>query len=169
MQDASKEKLSLLVDDQLDKQQAYTLLKSLQHDRESQAKLKRYHLIQQAMRNDRCLMATDDFVDKLHQSLRQEPTVLAPRSEKHTVEWQKTARLAVAASIALVAVIIFGSMEKFMHTFDRADMVASFAQDQEPSETVRFKEYLAAHDNVWYANQNLGGQHYARLTGSQQK
>jgi hypothetical protein len=66
-------------------------------------------------------------------------------------------------------VIVFGSVEKFMRPMAEADTVALSGQEKEPSENVRFKEYLAAHDNVWYANQNLGEQHYARLTGSQQK
>ena len=168
MQEAHKEKLSLLVDDQLDEQQAYQLLKSLQHNQAMQAKLKRYHLIQQAMKNERCLTASDDFVDKMHQRLREEPTILAPR-RKHTVEWQKTARLALAASVALVAVIVLGSLDKFMQPMSGADRMASLEQNQELSENARFKAYLAEHDNVWYANQNLGGQQYARLTGSQPK
>lgn len=168
MKETDSEKLSLLLDDQLDKQQAYHLLKSLQHDDEKKAKFKRYFLIQQALKNDHILMASDDFADKLHQRLRQEPIILTPR-RKNTVEWQKTARLGLAACVALVAVIVFGSVEKLMRPMAEADTVALSSEEKEPSENVRFKEYLAAHDNVWYANQNLGEQHYARLTGSQQK
>lgn len=168
MKEPDFEKLSLLIDDQLDKQQAYYVLKSLQHDEEKKAKFMRYHLIHQALKNDDILMASNNFADKLHERLLQEPVILAPRRNT-AVEWQKTARLALAACVALVAVLVIGSVEKFMHPVSVTDSVALSDVEKEPSENLRFKEYLAGHDNVWYANQNLGEQHYARLTGSQQK
>lgn len=168
MKDTDFHKLSLLVDDQLDQQQAYSLLKTLQHNDEKKAKLKRYHLIHQAMKSDHILLAADDFADKLHERLKQEPVLLIPR-RSNSVEWQKTLRLGLAACVALVAVIIVGSVNKFMRPMGTSGLAAVSAKENESSKNLRFKEYLAAHDNVWYANRNLGEQQYARLTGSHQK
>lgn len=159
------EKISLLIDDQLDNAQAADLLKFMKDDSELQEKWRRYHLISQAMKNDHCLTASSGFADKIHQQLRDEPIHFLP-STKPTVAWQKTVGLAAAASVALVAVIIFGTLEKHTKPMAGVNTVARQMPQSDPT-NARFKEYLQAHDNGWYVNNNVGGQQYARLAGYQ--
>jgi sigma-E factor negative regulatory protein RseA len=167
MREQINEKISLMVDDQLDCSQAYDLLKTIQHDPDLQAKLKRYQLISQAMKNDQCVTTRSDFVDKIHQQLRDEPAYLLPRKNQ-AIAWQKTVGLAVAASVALVAVIVFGTIEKQMQPLGGANTIAQHLP-QNDQMNAQLNEYLQAHDNVWYGNSNVGGQQYARLVAYQQK
>ena len=169
MQRQHDEKLSLLIDDQLDRVQAAGLLKAMKGDSELEEKWRRYHLISQALKNDRCSTASSNFADKVHQQLRDEPIHFLA-SRKPTVAWQKTVGLAVAASVALVAVIIFGTVEKNTQPIAGINTVARQVQvPQTDPMNARFKEYLQAHDNGWYVNNNVGVQQYARLAGYQGK
>lgn len=167
MQEQLNEKLSMLVDDQLESQQARELLKSLRDDAHLQAKVRRYHLISQAIKNDSCLTAGDDFAQQIHQKLRDEPVYLLSRKAKPSVGWQKTLGLAAAASVAMVAVLVFANSEKHTQTYERSQSLA--AAHAPATDNAKFKEYLQAHDNTWYVNNNVGVQQYARLAGYQQK
>ncbi len=168
MREQLNEKISLMVDDQLPPPQAYDLLKTINHNPDLQAKLERYQLISQAMKNDQCLTARSDFVDRIHQQLCDEPTYLLLRKNQQTVAWQKTVGLAIAASVALVAVIVFGTVEKQMQPLGGTNAIAHHSP-QTDQMNAQLNEYLQAHNNVWYGNSNGGGQQYARLVGYQQK
>lgn len=167
MQEQLNEKLSLLVDDELDNTQAYALLKALQHETELQAKLRRYALISQALKSEQCSLASPDFADKIHQKLKQEPIYFLPRKKTHD-NFKKSA-LAVAAS-AVLAVVWF-SANQLQHPVQPYADVNAIAQRSVQAEQMnaRFKEYLQAHDNVWYVNDNVGNSSYARLASYQQK
>lgn len=167
MQEKLNEKLSMLVDDQLQSQQAFELLKTLQHNEQLQSKFKHYHLISQALKADSCLTANSDFAERLHQKLRDEPVYLLPRKAKRNVDWQKTLGLAAAASVAMVAVLVFSNSEKHTQPFARDNAIVAV---QTPvADNAKFKEYLQAHDNTWYADNHVGAQQYARLAGFQHK
>ncbi len=165
MQEKLNEKLSMLVDDQLQSQQAAELLKTLCHDAQLQAKFKHYQLISQALKGDSCLTASGDFAEQLHRKLRDEPIYLLPQKAKRSVDWQKTLGLAAAASVAMVAVLVFSNSEKHTQPFSRGNELAAAPA----ADNAKFKEYLQAHDNTWYANNHVGAQQYARLAGFQQK
>jgi sigma-E factor negative regulatory protein RseA len=167
MQEKLNEQLSMLVDDQLHSQQACNLLKTLHHDAQLQAKFKHYQLISQALKGDSCLTASSDFAEQLQRKLRDEPTYLLPRQAKRSVDWQKTLGLAAAASVAMVAVLVFSNSEKHTQPFSRGNEIA--AAHVTAPDNAKFKEYLQAHDNTWYANNHVGAQQYARLAGFQQK
>jgi sigma-E factor negative regulatory protein RseA len=82
MQAQQNEKLSLLVDDELDAVQELSLLKTVKQDLELQAKLRRYALISQAMKTEQCSVASPDFAAKIHQQLKQEPIYFFTTQEK---------------------------------------------------------------------------------------
>jgi sigma-E factor negative regulatory protein RseA len=166
MQEQLNEKISLLVDDQLDEQQALGLLKTIKNDAVLQSKLQRYNLISQALKSEQCLVADKAFAEKIHQQLRDEPVYFIPRKQI-VVSWQKRG-LALAASVVLAMVWIFGSIEKQANPIAGINTVAKHSI-QPNQMNAQFKEYLQAHDNVWYVNNNVGGQAYARLAGYQQK
>ena len=161
------EKLSLLVDDQLDSVQSLSLLNSLRDDAELQAKYRRYAMISQALKGEQCSVASLDFADKVRQQLKQEPVYFLP--QKKAVGSAVKTSLAVAASVML-AVIGF-SVGKYQTQTQSYIGASAVAQRSVPAEQLnaKFKEYLQAHDNTWYVNQNAGVKSYARLASYQPK
>ena len=159
MQAQQLEKLSLLVDDQLDNAQAIPLLKSVQRDPELQAKLQRYALISQALKGEQGAVADLDFAEKLKRQLKSEPVYFLPR---------KTS-LAVAASVVLAVVGFYAG--KMQNRIQPLAEITTAAQRQTPADQMnaQFKDYLQAHDNVWYVNNNVGVKSYARLASYQPK
>lgn len=165
MQQQLNEKLSMLIDDQLESRQACELLKTMSDDVQLQAKARRYHLISQAIKNDGYLTAEDGFARQLHHRLRDEPIYLLPKKSRTNLDWQKTLGLAAAASMAMVAVLVFSQSEKQTQLLDRGN---SMAMAHAPTtDHAKFKEYLQAHDNTWYVNNKAGVQQYTRLAGYQ--
>ncbi|MDD2759570.1 MAG: sigma-E factor negative regulatory protein [Methylomonas sp.] len=167
MQEPINEKLSLLFDDQLDTVEAYRLLKATRHDEQLQLKLQRYALIAQSLKSEQCSVANLDFVDKVSRQLEHEPIYLLPH-KKHKGYLKKTG-LAVAASLVL-AVLWLSASRPGIQGFPNVagNSIAQHTIDAEQM-NARFKEYLLAHDNVWYVNNNVGVQSYARVASYQQK
>lgn len=162
------EKLSLLVDDQLDSALAASLLKTVRRDAELQAKLRRYALISQALKSEQCSVASVDFVDSIHQQLKQQPVYFLPRKNDSGI--MKKAGLAVAASVLLATVWLSSSHQFHESMSPPADMNTIAKRSAEAEQmNAHFKEYLQAHDNVWYVNNNVAVQSYARVAGYQQK
>lgn len=167
MQEKQFEKLSLLVDDQLDDAPALSLLKSVQRDKELQAKLRRYALISQALKSEQTSVASLDFVENVKQQIKQEPIYFLPQQKPK--DNFKKASLAVAASMVLA--VVWVSAGKLQNQAQPYTTVNNVAQQtlQEEQMNAHFKEYLQAHDNVWYVNNNVGVQSYARLASYQSK
>jgi len=167
MQAQQKEKLSLLVDDELDAVQELSLLKTVKQDLKLQAKLRRYALISQAMKTEQCSVASPDFAAKIHQQLKQEPIYFLPR-KKNDKAFHKAA-LAVAASVVLAVVWVSASKwQKQNYPFESVNQIAQRSV-QADQMNAHFKEYLQAHDKVWHVNNNTGVQSYARLASYQKK
>lgn len=168
MKEQLHQKLSLLVDDQLDQAQALSLLKATKQDAELQAKLRRYSLISQAMKTEQYSVASVDFAEKIHQRLKQEPTYLLPQKQKHSNIYN-TAGLAVAASIVLAVVgLSVSKLQTQNNPYAGANVVAQRSVQVDQT-NARFKEYLQDHDNVWHVNNNVGVQSYARMVSYKQK
>jgi sigma-E factor negative regulatory protein RseA len=167
MQEQLNEKLSQFIDDELDTQQALSLLKSLQNDGLLKDKLRRYQIASQVLKSSEYSLVNSDFVDKIHEQIRQEPTYLLPR-KKAAVNWQKAA-LALAASIALAVVWVSSKVDKQMQNpMATAEIVAQGNPSAEEMHA-RFKDYLEAHDNALYVNSVQAGQPYARVVGYRQE
>lgn len=167
MQEQQLEKLSLLVDDQLANAQAVAMLKSVQRDPELQAKLQRYSLISQALKGEQGSVAGLDFAEKVKQQLQAEPVYFLPR--KKSDDHLKKTSLAIAASVVLAAVGFYAG--KTQNQGQPFAEVATVAQREVPAEQMnaQLKDYLQAHDNVWYVNNNAGVKSYARLASYQPK
>lgn len=164
MQEQQNEKLSLLLDDELDSTQAAALLKTVRTDADLQAKLQRYALISQALKNEQCSIASLDFVDKIHQQLEKEPIYFLPR--KRHADHLRKAGFAVAASLVLA--VLWLSANRLYKPYDGLNSMAQHSVEAEQM-NARFKEYLQAHDNVWYVSNNVGVQPYAHVASFQQK
>ena len=96
-----KDRLSALMDGELDDKSAAEVIQALESDREAVRTWRTYQLISDAMRESRVLSA--DFAARLSQRLAAEPTVLAPRALK--AESRKWFALSAAASAAAVALV----------------------------------------------------------------
>jgi len=167
MNEPLHEKLSLLIDDQLDPSQALSVLKATQKHSELQAKLRRYALISQAMKTEQCSVANPDFADKIHQQLKQEPTYLLPVHKKRNIYNKATLAVAASVVLAVVGLSVF-TLQTQNNPYVGANVVAQSSAQAEQS-NARFKEYLQDHDNVWHVNNNVGVQSYARMVSYQHK
>ncbi len=167
MNESLPEKLSLLIDDQLEPSQAFSVLKAAKQDAELQAKLRRYALISQAMKTEQCSVASLDFADKIHQRIKQEPTYLLPvqpRTDRH-----HKAALAIAASVVLAVVGLSVSQWQLQNPPQSGAMTVAQRSTQAERSNAQFKEYLQAHDNVWYVNNTVDAQSQVRMVSYQHK
>jgi len=96
-----KQRLSELMDGELDDRSAAALLDALGRDREAFQTWRTYHVISDAMRESRLL--SEGFAARLSERLAAEPTVLAPRALP--TENRKWFALSAAASFAAVALV----------------------------------------------------------------
>lgn len=155
------------MDDQLEKSQALSLLKAAKQDPELQAKLRRYALISQAMKTEQCAVADLDFADKIHQRLKQEPTYLLP--VKAEPARNHKAALAIAASVVLAVVGLSLSQWQMLTAPQSGTIEVAQRSTQAERNNAEFKEYLQAHDNVWYVNNTVGNQSQVRMVSYQHK
>ena len=156
------EKLSLLLDDELDPTQAKALLGKINNQAQLDGKLRRYQLIGQAMKNDQCVVIKSDFAEQIHQRLRNEPIRLVAR-KKPVLTWQ-SAGLAAAASLFFATIWLVEKPSRSINPYK------TVAQQQVQAEKInpRFNEYLQAHDNSLYVSSAVGVQRYVQTAGYQQ-
>ena len=167
MQEPINEKISLLIDGDLESDKALTLLKAVQADDVLKSKLQRYQLMSQVLKNEDCLLLDRKFTDKIHQQIRQEPTYLIP-SKTSKINWQK-AGLAVAASVTLAVVCVVNQIDRSSNAYSEPQMALIAPQPiQADAAFVHFDEYLQAHDNDVYVN-NVRVHPYAHIVGYQQE
>jgi sigma-E factor negative regulatory protein RseA len=96
-----KERLSELMDGELDDRSAAAVLEALGRDREARQAWGSYHMIGDSMRGGRLL--SEGFAARLSARLAAEPTVLAPRALP--AESRKWFALSAAASLTAVALV----------------------------------------------------------------
>ena len=101
------EKLSALMDGELDQEQARTVIKSLGSDDLSRQHWDLYHVIGEALRGDDTGRAASHqrSTDAIFAALAAEPTVLAPLMIKRMVEKRTRIALAMAASVITISAI----------------------------------------------------------------
>jgi len=175
------QKISQFLDNELDHVQALNLLKKVQLQSELQDKLNRYEAISHAMRTDIFLLTKADFSKKTSQQIQKEPVYLLPQ---HKAFKPSHKQIAVAASIAIVAVIVGHSMND-PDQYPKAASAVQVAQNQlpeKPSKSVgyanqagqdplnkRINDYLQAHNSSVYTNGEADFQHFARVTAYSHK
>jgi len=171
MQDQSNQKISLLIDDELDYKQAMSLLKTIKSDGALKSKLQRYQLITQVLKNEPCYVLDSDFADRIHQQLRTEPAYFLP-AKKAAPHWRKTG-LAVAASLVLAVAWVADKIDREVKVAGQQQIAAVSPVEPAPANTntvnARFKEYLQAHDNSVYINNMTGAHPYAQVVGYQKQ
>ena len=106
-----KEKISALMDGELEGSGAEALIDDLRRGGEARETWRLYHLAGDAMRDTRLL--SDGFAARLAQRLQAEPTVLAPRRGAARPRWiaMPAAVAASLAAIGLVGWLAFGPQQ----------------------------------------------------------
>jgi sigma-E factor negative regulatory protein RseA len=101
-----KDRLSALMDGELDDKSAAEVLQTLASDREAVDTWGTYQLISDAMRQSRVL--SDGFTARVSARLAAEPTVLAPRATVPILQPESRRWLALSAAASLAAVALVG-------------------------------------------------------------
>jgi sigma-E factor negative regulatory protein RseA len=110
MSDPRLEAYSAMLDGEGEVAQQPSLLAALANDDDSRARLARYRLIGDGLRGEPVRVDALGIADAVRERLQREPVVLAPPASQPPAArhmprwWQPAAGLAIAASVALVAV-----------------------------------------------------------------
>ncbi|MFM8340701.1 MAG: sigma-E factor negative regulatory protein [Methylomonas sp.] len=161
MQDKLNEKLSLLLDDELESQQALSLISKIKTDADLRGKFQRYQLISQAIKKQDVYPLDEDFVGKIQQRLHAEPTYLVP--VKPRISPRQKALYAIAASLLLAVVWLVSSQQQ------PASDLYQVAAIEQPAAQAQIDDYLQAHDNSVYVSHRNFPQAYTRVVGYQQE
>lgn len=132
MTERLREQLSAMVDNQLSEAEQELMAVRLKGDRELVGYWYRYHVIGDTLRGQLPDHASLMFSDRVREALRDEPPVGAPSRRKASTWMKPLAGLAVAASVALVAVLGLRNAQ----VGDVPEMVA-IAKDVEQEVVVR--------------------------------
>jgi len=124
MTNASDEQISALVDGELDDQGCHAAVDELLNQSDFRKSWGRYHLIGDALRRSLPRTIDAQFSARVMAALEDEPTVLAPRTRLGAGLGQRLAGLAVAASVAAVAVLGV----QFMYQQDASAPIQPVAQ-----------------------------------------
>lgn len=108
MSDDKLEAYSALLDGESELAEHKPLLDGLADDEAARARLARYRMIGDGLRGESPRPDALDIADRVRAQLQREPVVLAPRARRAAPRiprwWQPAAGLAIAASVALLAV-----------------------------------------------------------------
>ncbi len=107
MSDELREKLSALVDGELDDVEAVELLDRMSHETALKEVWQRYHLVSDALRNHLPPVASVDLVERVRHAIGTEPIPIRAPRQARAPAWKPLAGLALAASVAVVAVLGF--------------------------------------------------------------
>ncbi len=101
-----EQQLSILMDDELGRDEMAQALNDLSTDQDLRALWDRYHLIGDALRGEPLSRETMTVADQVRERLSDEPVVLVPKSRRIARHWfTPLAGLALAASVVLVVLV----------------------------------------------------------------
>lgn len=151
------EHLSALLDQELGHNEALTLVTQLERDGELSAMLHRYAVVQEVMRGSASAIPDAGFVSRIHEALADEPVVLAPRVIRHRVR-EKAATLALAASIAMLAVLVGRSINHYppIQGSELLAQVEMNAPTVKASMEPDLRDYLTMHNESAYLSGSQG-------------
>jgi len=167
------DRLSALMDGELDVADSKREIQRLENDPELTEEWRTYHLIRDALRDE--LDLSPGFAGKVHARLEQEPTVLAPRR----LVPQPVVRhaLPIAASVAGVAVVAWLALSSPVTTGPRA-FVADLRGGPELQQGVAaipagtrhagIPEYLVAHQEFSPSTAMQGVVSYVRAVSNEE-
>jgi sigma-E factor negative regulatory protein RseA len=154
---SANEQLSAFLDEELGFNESLALMKRLQSESELSAKLHRFAVAKEVMRSGQSLIPDAGFVGRIHDAIAEEPIVLAPRAIRSKLR-EKAATLALAASIAMLAVLVGRSVNQYSpikgsELLAQAELSAPAVQaSMEPD----LRDYLNLHNESAYLSGSQG-------------
>lgn len=169
MQDDIKQKMSMLLDDELSTDESLRLLERIEDDDLLKDWWHRYSAASLALKSDAYVNLTENFVARISEKIKNEPTVIAPQSSRVRILYSGWA--AVAASVIVIAVIVVGNLpEKGEKTRPAVNMaqsqrvqVVEEKTGQQENTDPRFEDYLEAHNESSYSTVTPNLLPYARV------
>jgi len=170
MQEDVYSKISELVDDELTVGDALSLLDTVKDCPELEKKVYRYLALSQLLKPDKFFTADVEFVNRVKQEVQQEPTYLIPYKQPNTRNYQIIS--AMAASLAIMGIVIYGGMSKSIEEEPPALQIAADTGQQYADHLSvsslyktdpRLNNYLEAHQGSLYMAGSPAYQSYVRL------
>jgi sigma-E factor negative regulatory protein RseA len=107
MNKESREHISSLMDGEIGRETGRFVVRRLGADQDLCATWARYHLVRDCLRHQQGALANDDLAGRIRRTIERE--ALAPPSRRWTPGWVRPAAgLAIAASVALMAIVAVG-------------------------------------------------------------
>ncbi len=165
------QKISLLIDNELDHEEALSLLANIKQQEKLSQTMARYEAISHSLKAESFLSADVGFVSRISQEIAKEPTYFLP--QKKQPRFLQKSLLALAATVTAVAVLVGSGMDSGEVKFKSSLVVAEKTTEvdkinekinQKPFNE-RFNEYLQAHNDSLYTNGEVAPLPYARLAG----
>ena len=178
MTEEHRQRLSQLIDGELDPGHAVGLLRDMGGDPGLQAAWERYHLIGQALRREPIDVRHRAIAQQVRARLAAEPTVLAPRrgTRSRRQSLQRAGAAAMAASLALgaflAAPLLFddsasapGARPAIARLVERESISMQRLQREQPGLASKLDLYLVTHQATAPATGAKGMLPYAALVG----
>lgn len=174
MQEDLEIKMSMLVDDELDSEEALQVLSEISANPELRAKWNRYKSMSYALRNDSVVLPNPNFFDSVSQVLDNEPTLIGPSIIRKN-QRQNYPAIAAALAATIVAVAIFtwsnlpiglnNPLETTVASNEKERPVAiqKVRHAKNPTVPSRLNDYLITHDESIYAAGAQSMLPYARV------
>lgn len=156
------QKLSALIDDELDHAESLALWRRIGDDAELEARWRRYSAISASLRAPGLVRADAGFVGRISDALKDEPTCVAPRGPRRFIN-ERGITAALAASLAAVAIMV----GKSVNTHSPMPELGPVAQNESPATQAavdpRFRDYYVMHNETAYMSGAQGMLPYVRL------
>jgi sigma-E factor negative regulatory protein RseA len=170
MHEESNQQLSQFIDNELDGENTLELLQRLKEIPELEERIRRYQVASHVIKNEAPILADKDFVHQVTQAIQNEVTFMLPKQRQPIISM--ISALAIAASVAVVAVVIYQQPD--ISDADQDTMfIAGNQQKTLQSQPVenrlqpmdsRFNDYLYAHRGSLYIAEP-SAHPYAKLAG----
>jgi sigma-E factor negative regulatory protein RseA len=164
MQNDIDQRISQLIDDELNNTETLELLKKIKHDDTLRKRMFRYQAVSQSIKSGKFILIKSDFIESISHKIQQEPAYLLPPKKSST---SKLKTYATAASILAVAVFAGQVFLQNQSANENKNLsVAAITTQNNPSEPNRLKSaseknkplnaefnaYLQAHNSSFYTN-----------------
>lgn len=167
------QKISQLLDDELNHAEEERLLREIRKQPELITKINRYQAVTHALKTDDFVMANSSFLEKIKGELQDEPNYFLPQRKvkKRPVRlWIKTSA-ALAASVVFFVIITMQQsnfsipklpqeIAKQKQTIENKVQIADNSQNAQHE---RFKAYLQAHSDDLYTHGSINYQPFGRV------
>lgn len=149
MANSVDEQISALMDGELSERELPGVLQRLRKDADLAGRWQRYHLIRDALHGTLPDHVNFDLSARIHDALRDEPVVFAPPRRKRDFRpWlRQAAGMAIAASVAAIAILTFQAVYDESPTMAAKEQAAAEMVAQQPMRTdPRLDAYLVNHN-----------------------